>query len=84
MRILVELIDDLEEGLNVGAIGDVQGVFAATFVGPIQESMVQIDRGEVVVERNALTALVDSKLNCNVKHNTSAPLVLSEIYHDTL
>ena len=57
MGILVELVDDLEEGLNVGAIGDVQGVFAATFVGPIQESMVQIDRGEVVERKTGVKAV---------------------------
>ena len=56
MGILVELVDDLEEGLNVGAVGDVQGVFAATFVGPIQEGMVQIDRGEVVERETGMKA----------------------------
>ena len=54
MGILVELVDDLEEGLNVGAISDVQGVFAATFVGPVQESMVEIDRGEVVERKTGV------------------------------
>ena len=56
MGILLELVDDLEEGLNVGAIGDVQGVFAATFVCPVQEGMVQIDRGEVVERETGMKA----------------------------